>query len=198
MSVLHCLIRCARDLRTRLGFLCMLQCAACISLASPAFATVVLPADFDDVVYGSTTIVHGRVVDVRSDATGPRRTIESLVTVAVMQTLKGPAASSVSFRLPNGQVGRYRRVVVGAPEFASGDEVILFLHGRAPAIPTIFGLSQGVYRVIRAAGAVPLVATPVITRGIGAERIVRGDPGRRPMPVDQFIDVVRNVLGRAR
>jgi hypothetical protein len=169
-----------------------------VILSSSASATVLVPADFAEVVTGSSTIVFGRVVEVRSALTGPRRVIESVVTVSVIQSLKGAAGATVAFRVPNGQVGRYRRVLVGAPEFAEGDEVVVFLEGRAPAMPSVFGLSQGVYRVTRDAAAGALVAPPVTGRGTGAERVVRGDPVRRPMPVEAFAREVRAVLERAR
>ena len=123
-----------------------------------ASATVLVPADFETVVNGSGLIVHGRVVDVRSAVTAPRGGIETFVTVAVVDAFKGNPGASVTFRVPNGQVGRYRRVIVGAPEFAEGDEVVVFLRGQAPAMPALFGLSQGVYRVTRPAG-VPAVVT---------------------------------------
>jgi hypothetical protein len=164
-----------------------------------AEATVVLPADFATVVTGSTIAVHGIVVDVRSGLTGPRRTIESIVTVSVITPLKGTPGPSVSFRVPNGQVGRHRRVLVGAPEFEEGDEVVVFLQGRAPAMPSLFGLSQGVYRVLRDSASRALVTPPpVMARGLAAERVVRGDPVRTPMPVDRFAREVRFVLERAR
>ena len=169
-----------------------------VILSSSASATVLLPADFTEVVTGSSTIVFGRVVEVRSTLSGPRRVIESFVTVSVIQSLKGAAGATVTFRVPNGQVGRYRRVLVGAPEFAAGDEVVVFLQGRAPAVPSVFGLSQGVYRVTRDAGAGALVVPPVTGRGARAERVVRGDPVRRPMPVEAFAREVRAVLERAR
>jgi hypothetical protein len=160
-----------------------------------AQATVLLPADFPTVVNGATVAVHGRVIDVRSELTGARRTIESFVTVAVITVLKGNPGATITFRVPNGQIGRYRRILVGAPEFAQGDEVVLFLRGRAPAMPTLFGLSQGVYRVIRDEAARPLVTPPpVMARGLAAERVVRGDPVRTPMPVEQFAREVRTVL----
>lgn len=160
-------------------------------------ATVVLPADFTTVVTESEVIVHGRVTDVTSMLVGPRRMIESLVTLEVIDGLKGVSTRSVTFRVPNGQVGRYRRILVGAPEFAEGDEVFVFLNGRAPAVPTLFGLSQGVYRVARNGGRT-VVAAPVMARGGGAERVVRGDPARAPLDIDLFAREVRSVLGRAR
>jgi hypothetical protein len=180
---------------------CLLLLVAFCVMARSASATVLLPADFTTVVAESATIVHGRVVDVSAGLTGPRRTIESLVTVQVIESLKGASTTdaTVTFRVPNGQVGRYRRVLIGAPEFARGDEIVVFLHGQAPAIPTLFGLSQGVYRVVRDARAAPVVIpAPVSARGIGVERVVRGDPVRRPMPVDEFVRHVHTILERRR
>ena len=168
-------------------------------VADAAWATVLLPADFTDVVTGSSVIVHGRVVDVRSMLAGPRRSIESLVTLDVIESLRGTPGPTVTFRVPNGQVGRYRRILVGAPEFEEGDEVVVFLQGRAPAMPTIFGLSQGVYRVVHDANARTLVTPPpVMARGVAAERVVRGDPARQPLPIDAFAREVRRTLERAR
>jgi hypothetical protein len=126
----------------------LVLCALCLGAVAPtAGATVILPASMRDIVDGSELIVHGRVLDVRSEMTASRRSIHTFVTVAVDEALKGRPGRTVIFRVPNGQVGRYRRVIVGAPEFTAGEEVVVFLHGTAPAIPTLFGLSQGVYRV---------------------------------------------------
>ena len=174
---------------------CISHFAFCILVASEASATVLLPADFTTIVTESRTIAHGRVIEVRSALTGPRRTIESVVTVAVLEAIKGVAGQTVSFLIPNGQVGRYRRVLVGAPEFAEGDEVVVFLQGRAPALPTLFGLSQGVYRVTRDASARSVVAPP--PAAAANQRIVRGDPARRLMPIEVFTREIRGILARA-
>ena len=175
----------------------LIACGLCLLSAQAAFATVLLPADFTTIVTGSPIIVHGRVAGVRSFTSGPRRTIESVVTLSVIDTLKGVPSRSVLFRVPNGQVGRYRRVVVGAPEFEEGDEVVVFLQAHAPAIPTLFGLSQGVYRVVRDGNAQAIVTPPgVMARGISAERVVRGDPVRQPMPIAAFAREVLRVLER--
>src|SRR5689334_6045241 len=96
-------------------------------------ATVEVPVEFGEMVHGSQLVVHGRVVDVRSQQTCDRRSIETLVTVAVAEALKGRPGETVAFRLPGGEVGRYRRVIVGVPRFAAGDDVIVFLRGGAAA-----------------------------------------------------------------
>src|SRR5687767_12992761 len=82
-----------------------------IFLSTPLQATTVAPADFTEMVNGSQVIVHGAVVDVRAQASGGRGTIETLVSVAVVTTLKGQASPAVVFRVPGGQIGRYRRVM---------------------------------------------------------------------------------------
>ena len=123
--------------------LCVLSLGA---VASTASATIVLPADLAAIVEGSQTIARGRVIELRSEMTAGRRSIHTLVTVAVDEMLKGSPSRTVTFRVPNGQVGRYKRIVVGAPEFAVGEDVVVFLRGAAPAMPTLFGLNQGVYR----------------------------------------------------
>src|SRR5688572_24082669 len=164
-----------------------------IFFSTPLQATTVAPADFTEMVNGSQVIVHGAVVDVRAQASGGRGTIETLVSVAVVTTLKGQASPAVVFRVPGGQIGRYRRVMVGAPTFTPGEEVVLFLSGHAPAMPMPFGLHQGVYRVARTAGR-PMV-TPLVPDGAG--RVVRGDPARRPLALDAFARGVRAIVERA-
>src|SRR5215207_2822062 len=80
-------------------------------------ATVILPADFRAIVSGSQIIVHGRVVDVRAEWVDDRSRIESYVTVELATIYRGSATSTITFRTPGGQVGRFKSVMVGAPEF---------------------------------------------------------------------------------
>jgi hypothetical protein len=169
--------------------------AFCIAVTSEASATVLLPADFATVVTESQTIVHGRVIAVHSSLTAPAQRIESVVTLATIEALKGASGPTLSFRVPYGQVGRYRRILVGAPEFAEGDEVIVFLQGRAPAMPSLFGLSQGVYRIRRdASQAIVSPSPPAASDG----RLVRGDPARRPQLLDAFTRGLHEILERGR
>lgn len=162
---------------------------------TPADATVLLPVTFDEMVAGSQIVVYGRVADVRSRLTDGRRTIESVVTLDVIDALKGPAGRVVAFRVPVGQVGRYRRVMMGVPTFNPGDEVIVFLEGHAPAVPVPFGLSQGVYRVSYRANGAALVTEPPHA----GDRAVRGDPALRPLALGAFTARVRQAaVERAR
>ena len=156
--------------------------AACVCVAgAPLSATTLVPAEL---------IVRGTVVSVQTQMAGSRQTIESVITLSVADTMKGTAGVQTVFRVPGGRVGRYRRVMLGAPEFTAGDEVILFLKGRAPAIAMPYGLSQGVYRIARRAGGA--VVTPAVATAAG--RVVRGDPSRRPLDPAAFARQVQLAL----
>ena len=163
-----------------------------IGFNASAGAMVVVPAEFSEMVAASQTIVHGRVIDVQSYETAGRRTIESLVTVQVVESMKGAPGTTAYFKLPGGQVGRYRRVMVGVPQCSRGDEVVLFLKGNAPAVPMPFGLTQGVYRVTRGATGEATVMPMV---NVGTTRVVRGDPSRRTLDLAAFTNPVRSIAG---
>ena len=163
-----------------------------VAMSAGLHATLEVPVEFGEMVQGSQLVIHGRVVDVRCQQTGDRRSIETVVTVAVSEAFKGRPGDSVTFRMPGGEVGRYRRVIVGVPRFEDGDEVIVFLRGGAPAMPTVFGLSQGLYRVARTADGRAVVApAPLTAPSTGTVRVVRGDPARQPLSLEAFAREVR-------
>lgn len=173
-------------------------CALLIALTLPplAGATVIVPAEFREVVTGAQLIVVGRITDVTAEWADGRRRIDSYVTVEVAATLKGRANETVTFLVPGGQIGRYRSVMVGAPVFAPGDEVVLFLNARGSAVPYVFGLNQGVYRVrVDPRSGQRLVVSPALmARSDSAEVVRRGTAARRPQPLDDFNAQVRAIL----
>ena len=154
-----------------------------VAASADVLATTILPSDFPEMVNECQLVIHGRVRDVQGELVGVRRAIESVVTVEVLTSIKGTVGEQVAFRVPGGRVGRYRRIMVGAPVFKTGDEVVLFLKGRSPALPAPYGLSQGVYRVSRVTG-VPLVIPAPATAGVAG--VVRGDPARAPVALTEF------------
>ncbi len=153
---------------------CVLFALVAMLVTRPAYATVWLPSDLASTAARADQIVHGRVSEVRVVMPGGRHTIESLVTMAVAETVKGSPSRQVVFRVPAGQVGRYRRVVVGAPELTAGDELIVFLRGVGPMLPSLVGLGRGVYRV---------------RDGLTAASAI--EPGR---PVAAFLHEVRSAM----
>lgn len=167
-------------------------------LAQDLRATVILPAEFREVVAGSEIIVYGRVADVRPEWSDDRTHIDTTVTLEVGSYLKGGPGDAVTFRVPGGQVGRYRNVVVGAPEFRQGEEVVLFLNASGPAVAHVFGLNQGVYRVrTDSRTGQRVVIPPVLTASTDSpQAVVRGDLSRQPLPLDSFAASVRTAIAR--
>jgi hypothetical protein len=166
-------------------------CALCVCLPVGAGATVLIPIEFRELVAVSTVIAHGRVTDAHTEWTDGRRTVETLVTIGASEYLKGNLGSSFTIHVPGGQLGRYKTVLIGAPEFRAGDEVVLFLRdGR------IVGLSQGAFRVVPDAAGRPTVVSPVVMSASldTPEAVVRGDARRKPVALDAFRDIVRQVM----
>jgi hypothetical protein len=163
---------------------CLLGCVA------PLSALTVKPLTFTELVQESSAVVHGRVIEVRGQWTADRGGIESLVVVEVAAYMKGALGDQVMVRVPGGQVGKFVNIIPGAPRFAAGDRVVLFLKTSGPSIPVITGTSQGVYRVSTdSASGAPLVVPPVLDSSIQATP--RGDLARRPLPLPAFEDAVR-------
>lgn len=163
---------------------------------APARALVVLPADFDELVRSARAIVYGRVMSVQPQLADDRRHIDTLVSLEVSSYLKGDLGPRVTFRVPGGELGRYRNLIIGAPKFTAGDEVVLFLGARGPSVPYVLGLSQGVFRVARdeQSGERRVLPSPLVARRPEAERVVRGDPARRPVSLSEFAARVHSLI----
>jgi len=186
---------------TRLRIATAFIASCVIALAVHARATVLIGADLGDLSRDAIAIARGRIAAVTPQWTDDRRTIETLVTLEVDEYLKGALGASVQFRVPGGDLGRFRTLVVGAPEFEVDEQVIVFLGARGPSVPYVVGFNQGVYRLVSSAdGSASLVMPPPVlpTASAGNVRIVRGDLSRRPMPLDAFEQHVRELAGGAR
>ena len=176
--------------------------ALCLSLAvawglcSTLAATVLLPAEFREIVAGSQIIVHGRVIDVRSDVADERHGIESLVTVQAATFYRGSPARTITFRTPGGEAGRYKSVMVGAPQFKVGDEAVLFLKADGTGVPRIFGLNQGLFRVQvdPSTGRRLVIRHVLMSQSAAPVRVTRGDRSRRQLTLDSFGAQLRVVL----
>ena len=182
-----------------------LTCLVAAVLLVPAaalHATVYISADLGELTTEARAVAHGRVVALEAQWLEGRRSIETLVTLEVETYLKGDLGRTVTLRVPGGQMGPYRSVMLGAPTFVEGEEVVVFLAASGPAIPHLVGLAQGVFRVRTDAAGTRLV-TPEIVRmpamaSAGPVRVVRGDTTRRPAPLAAFLQEVRTLAGRTR
>jgi hypothetical protein len=176
----------------------VLPFVASVLVTSVAGATVLVPSDFREIVGGSQIIAYARIVDVRPEWADGRRWIDTVVTAEVVSYLKGSAEDTITFKVPGGQLGRYRSVMVGAPVFARGDEAVLFLKTHGDALPDVFGLNQGVFRVrVDARTGQRMVVPPPLmstVTGDATQPIKRGSLDRKPLEFAAFGARVREVM----
>ena len=175
--------------------LVLLMCCVVGLAVTPLRATIVVPADFAELTVEAGAIAHGRIVRVEARQ-DERLRVERLVTLQVLEYFKGGWGNVVQFRMPGGQLGRYQTVMVGAPDFAEGDEVVLFLGARPdddrdrPARPYVLGMHQGVYRVVADQASGRRMVTPPPVLGAGVEGTPsptkRGDVNRVPVELREF------------
>lgn len=164
----------------------------------PLAATVLVPADLAELSRDARVIARGRVTGIEARSTGDWRSIETLVTLATESALKGSVGATVVFRVPGGLFGRYRRVVVGAPEFRVGQRVVVFLGDRGSDVPFVLGLSQGVFRLVQRNEGWMVTPPPIMPTRALPQAIQRGDPSRRVLPLADFERTVRELAGSTR
>lgn len=150
-----------------------------------ASATVIVPADLSELIHDAQWIARGTVVRVDGQWAEGRRTIETVVTLETERYLKGDAGETLQFRVPGGVLGRFRNLVVGAPQFAVGQRVVVFLGANGPRVPHVLGLHQGVYRLGASADGRAVVLPPPSMPGVSGP-VVRGAADRRPAPLTEF------------
>ncbi len=162
-------------------------------------ATVIVPADFRDIVNGSDIIAYGRVLDLTVERGDDLKRIDTLVTLQVGTYLKGGPGATIVFTVPGGEIGRFRNVMVGAPRFIVGEEAIVFLNVRGSERPFVFGLNQGVFRIRIDDLTKRRVVTPaaLMARGDVADIVVRGTAARRPVPLETFGAQVQTIVSEA-
>lgn len=121
-----------------------------LSIATPAWATVIVPLEIEALVDRSELVVRGVVEESESRFTSAGTQIFTFSRVRVLEHFKGAAVETVEVRTPGGTVGELTQQVTGAPELAPGDEVILLLRRVHPEhdLYLVTGFSQGVFRVV--------------------------------------------------
>jgi hypothetical protein len=162
-------------------------------------AHISVPAAFREVVDDSGLIARGVVTDVRAVPV-PDGGIDSIATVAIESVIKGESTAFVSVRLPGGEIGATRFVMVGAPTLRRGDRAVFLLKRGADNFWRPVGLSMGLYRVKPdATTGRPVVNPPVVAgRTASTGAVARGDTRRKAMPVAEFEALIRTLtLGRS-
>lgn len=185
-------------------------------LAGAAGAATVAPLSEKAMTRQADTIVVGRVLGTQSEWVG--KTLVTVATVEVDETLKGAKADTVEVVLPGG-IDASRRVPIamtypGAPKLLPDEEVVLFLdrtsldgatsgasarssRANAGGALIVSGYSQGKYSVAREPGGATIVTRNASEAGdIGVPGLREGGTERRTL--DEFRRQLQGYLARPR
>src|SRR5258705_9331644 len=144
----------------------------CLLLA----ATVRGPSDVESLAASADAVVHAQVARRSSSWAPGGGQIFTTVVLRIIETWKGTAAAEIAVLVPGGEVGELSQTVQGAAQFGDGEEVVVFLHRRAPSGFGVERLALGKFAV----GAPPGVAkrAPRDRRGLVCEGRQAGGRGR--------------------
>lgn len=185
-------------LRHARGWLTLLALLAAFPLGSiSAEATTVSAMSNRALAESADVIVVGRCTSVRSVWAG--RTLVTLATIDVTESLKGGQRNTVTVTLPGGIDARRRFPVsmtyAGAPQIAMGEEVFLFL-GRGATSPdglTVLGFSQGKFSIARDETGEPVVSRNLSSVTLTSPAGTRGGTASR-VPLARFRNEIRGYL----
>lgn len=162
-------------------------------LMAKGFALTVKKTSLKALTASSELIVLGKVTTVKYEwGDAAHRSIHTVITVAVTKYLKGEGGPSMSVRQLGGQIGDFGQVVPGSPEFAAGDEVVLFLQKHRGAY-WIHSIALGSFAVAQDQSGERVVLNDL--RGILVDeqlRPVDAEEAFIRMPLRQFIDAVQS------
>jgi hypothetical protein len=164
-----------------------------VVLSAPLRATMLVGADLGELSHDAIAIARGAVVAINGRWADGHRTIETIVTLKVERYLKGSLGDTVEFRVPGGEFGRFRNIVVGAPAFTLDERVVVFLGARGPSIPYVLGLSQGVFRVGWTHDGWAITSPAFFPSSSAPARIVRGDAQRWSVDLAEFEQRIINL-----
>lgn len=146
--------------------------------------TYVVPSDRFEIERSSAVIV-GRVLRSHVERV-PESGLETVTDVALEEAIKGDPGFLVQLHVPGGVLGEEASLLPGAPSFADGERVLLFLYRRADGSFTVNDLQLGAFHFVEG----------LLVRD--ESELVGWDPDgtihqERPRVAERFLDYVRGV-----
>lgn len=114
---------------------------------SPARATTMVSMSMEQLTEAASDIVQAHVVSQVSAWNATHTQIVTVTTLAVLQTLKGSASSTVQVRQLGGTVGNMTVHIPGDIAFRSQGEYVLFLEPADGSNYRVVGMTQGAYPI---------------------------------------------------
>lgn len=153
------------------------------ALAAPAQCTIVVRQDLNDLAKNSEAVVRAVVRGEAAAWDADRRFIWTTTTFDVVETWKGTLAGRASLRELGGEVGTQGMRVVGAPQYAAGEEVVLFLYKDAQGFWRTQGWTQGKF-LLAADAERPGRGLAVASHAHVVAGFFKGDDVRGPLGVE--------------
>ncbi len=183
----------------------VLMASASVLLASTASATVMVEVPLDEMIQRADLIVRGTVVEsrVRSNVRDGALEPQTFTTIRVAEWLAGEGGETVEIRELGGtwQGGGLR--YDGTPEYAVGEEVVVFLERRpeAPNDLRTFAMVQGKFTVRHGVPGVPDSVSRDLSgiafaRWADGQQTVSAPPAEPAMELTTFLEHVRRVRGQ--
>ncbi len=125
-----------------------------LTASVPANGATVEAMTLEEMAQRADLIFVGRAVGSRAYWNVQRTRIYTYTTFQVERFIKGGTGGGsgeeqVTLRLWGGELGPMRSIVPGTPQFATGEEVLLFCVGSGARIPTLLGLALGKFTLTR-------------------------------------------------
>jgi hypothetical protein len=155
---------------------------------APALAAQAIAVSVEGLARSADTVVRGQVRKVGATLTPDGRRVFTLVDVDVASTWRGAAQRTVRVIVPGGEAGGIGQRVEGAPAFAPGEEVVVFLHQAEAGGFRVAGLAQGKFSVAGASAVPDLTHLQLLGRQVAA-----GERQAEPMPIAELERRVRSV-----
>lgn len=187
--------------RSKLHVVALLAAALAWSIGAPARATVMVEVAVEDMIRDADAIVHGVVARSGTRMVFHEGSLEphTFTTLRVTRWLKGEGGPTVEIDELGGVFQGGGRVIDGTPEYAVGEEVVVFLERRPdrPGYRT-YAMVQGKFSVQRGAPGVPSFVRRDLeavgfARWTGGQMQVVAGREQPAMQLEPFFDLIRDV-----
>ena len=133
-----------------LGAALLIAVAAGVAVCGTAWATVMVPLDYRDLVARADRVMVGEVTGVSTQWNRDHSAIVTYVTLCPTRTLKGAATlDPVTVERTGGRIGDVAHIVDGSPQFALGETALMFVRATGRGTYWTVGMMQGKFSVRR-------------------------------------------------
>jgi Matrixin/Putative Ig domain len=174
---------------------CLLACLLC---AGPASATTVIVPSDEELINGARAIVIAEVAAISAALDEPSSTPFTYVEMKVEEVLKGEISSrTLVLKEQGGEAGGRGSFVYGAPQFHTGERVLVYLDAWLDGSPRVYQMFLGKFSFARDATS---GATIITRRGAETGVVIAGKPAEATDEMEEgaYLRMLRATLRASR